>query len=141
MSEVAILSMSFSIAIGMAFLLLNLMNIGDVKWHYKVAKELKSGHYKYHTKLIEQIILRRLDDREEMIFFGDGSIKVKDDVYIHKSMLWMSVFNMYYYWKFHKLKDKLIKEYELIEGQRTRAQALFDHRTKQQNINFKFFRG
>jgi hypothetical protein len=145
MSEVAVLSISFSIAIGCVILIFNFFNIGDVKWFYKVNKELRRGDYKYHTKLMDQIVFRRIDDREEIIFFGDGSIKVISDVYIHKSMLWMSVFNMYYYWQFHKSKEfyvnqhKAMEEYRRINLQREGRQ--YDVYVKKHNTTFKFFRG
>jgi len=133
------------ISIGLVYLLLNLMNLSDIKLFYKVAKELRRGDYKYHAKLMDQIIFRRIDDREEIIFFGDGSIKVMNDVYIHKSMVWMSVFNMYYYWEFHKSKEfyvnqhKAMEEYRRINLQREGRQ--YDVYIKKHNSSFKFFRG
>jgi hypothetical protein len=133
------------ISIGLVYLLLNLMNLSDIKLFYKVAKELRRGDYKYHAKLMDQIIFRRIDDREEIIFFGDGSIKVMNDVYIHKSMVWMSVFNMYYYWEFHKSKEfyvnqhKAMEEYRRINLQREERQ--YNVYIKKHNSSFKFFRG
>jgi hypothetical protein len=54
----------------------------------------------------------------------------------------MSFVSWYYYIKFHKLKDSAINEYNIREGQRRRAQNLFDERSKlQNNLNFKFLRG
>ena len=148
MSEETLLFTSLSIAIGCVIIILNASNIGDVKWFYKVAKELKRGDYKYHTNFINQITFRRIDDREEIIFFPDGSIKVMDDVYIHKGMVWMSVFSMYYYWKFHKLKDEAIQRYR-INMIRDEFNQIRTNRTdnyqniyvKKHNSSFKFFRG
>jgi len=145
MSEITILATSFLIVIGCVIIIFNFFNIGDVKWFYKVAKELKRGDYKYHAKLIDQIIFRRVDDREEIIFFGDGSIKVMDDVYIHKSMLWMSVFNMYYYWQFHKSKEYYVNQHKAMEEYRQmtlqREERQYNVYIKKHNSSFKFFRG
>lgn len=145
MSEVATLSISFSIAIGCVILIFNFFNIGDVKWFHKVSKEFRRGDYKYHGKLMDQIVFRRIDDMEEIIFFPDGSIRVMNHVYIHKSMVWMSVFNMYYYWDFHKSKEyyvnqhKAMEEYRQINLQREGRQ--YDVYIKKHNSSFKFFRG
>lgn len=145
MSEATILFTSFSIAFGCVIIILNFSNIGDVKWFHKVSNELKRGDYKYNGKLIDQIVFRRVDDREEMIFFPDGSIRVMDDVYIHKSMVWMSVFSMYYYWKFHRLKDREIKEHTIREQYRQividREGRRYDVYIKKHDSPFKFFRG
>jgi hypothetical protein len=145
MSEITILATSFLIVIGCVIIIFNFFNIGDVKWFYKVAKELKRGDYKYHAKLIDQIIFRRVDDREEIIFFGDGSIKVMDNVYIHKSMLWMSVFNMYYYWKFHNSKKYYVNQHNAMERFRQinlqREERQYNVYIKKHNSSFKFFRG
>lgn len=145
MSEVTVLIISFSIAIGCVIIILNFSNIGDVKWFHKVSIELKRGDYKYHTKLIDQVIFRRVDDREEIIFFGDGSIKVMDDVYIHKSMLWMSVFSMYYYWKFHKSKKYYVNQHNAMERFRQinlqREDRMYNVYIKKHDSTFKFFRG
>ncbi len=145
MSESTIILWAFPITIGLVYLLLNFMNLSDIKLFYKVAKELRRGDYKYHAKLMGQITFRRIDDREEIIFFPDGSIKVMNDVYIHKSMVWMSVFNMYYYWEFHKSKEfyvnqhKAMEEYRRINLQREGRQ--YDVYIKKHNSSFKFFRG
>ena len=145
MSEITLLFTSFSIAIGCIIIILNFFNLSDVKCFYKVAKEFRRGDYKYHTKLFDQITFRRIDDREEIIFFPDGSIKVMNDVYIHKSMLWLSIFSMYYYWKFHKLKDRDIKEHTIREQYRQividREGRRYDVYIKKHNPSFKFFRG
>jgi hypothetical protein len=145
MKESLLILWAFPISIGLVYLLLNLMNLSDIKWFYKVNKELRQGDYKYHTKLMDQIVFRRIDDREEIIFFPDGSVRVMNDVYIHKSMLWMSVFNMYYYWQFHKSKEfyvnqnKAMEEYRRINLQREGRQ--YDVYIKKHNPSFKFFRG
>ncbi len=145
MSEVTILSISFPITIGLVYLLLNFMNLSDIKLFYKVAKELRRGDYKYHAKLMGQITFRRIDDREEIIFFPDGSIKVMKEVYIHKSMLWMSVFNMYYYWDFHKSKEFYVNQHNAMEEYRQinlqREERMYNVYVKKHNSSFKFFRG
>ncbi len=133
------------ISIGLVYLLLNLMNLSDIKLFYKVAKELRRGDYKYHAKLMGQITFRRIDDREEIIFFPDGSIKVMNDVYIHKSMVWMSVFNMYYYWELHKSKEYYVNQHKAMEEYRQmtlqREERQYNVYIKKHNSSFKFFRG
>jgi hypothetical protein len=121
------------------------MNFSDIKLFYKVAKELRRGDYKYHAKLMGQITFRRIDDREEIIFFPDGSIKVMNDVYIHKSMVWMSVFNMYYYWELHKSKEYYVNQHKAMEEYRQmtlqREERQYNVYIKKHNSSFKFFRG
>jgi hypothetical protein len=145
MQELTILLWTILTSIGCVILIFNFFNINDVKWFYKVSKEFRRGDYKYHAKLFDQITFRRIDDREEIIFFPDGSIKVMKEVYIHKSMVWMSVFNMYYYWDFHKSKEfyvnqhKAMEEYRRINLQREERQ--YNVYIKKHNSSFKFFRG
>jgi hypothetical protein len=145
MQELTILLWSTLTAIGCVILIFNFFNINDVKWFYKVAKELRRGDYKYHTNFMNQITFRRIDDREEIIFFDDGSIKVMNDVYIHKSMLWMSVFNMYYYWQFHKSKEYYVNQHKAMEEYRQmtlqREERQYNVYIKKHNSSFKFFRG
>ncbi len=145
MQESMILLWATLTAIGCVILIFNFFNIGDVKWFHKVSKEFRRGDYKYHGKLMDQIVFRRIDDREEIIFFGDGSIKVMNDVYIHNSMKWMSIFNMYYYWDLHKSKEYYVNQHKAMEEYR---QMTLQHEERQYNVyvkkhnsSFKFFRG
>jgi hypothetical protein len=145
MKESLLILWSIPISVGLVYLLLNLMNLSDVKCFYKVAKELRRGDYKYHGKLFDQITFRRIDDREEIIFFPDGSIKVMKEVYIHKSMVWMSIFNMYYYWELHKSKEYYVNQHKAMEEYRQmtlqREERLYNVYIKKHNSSFKFFRG
>lgn len=145
MKESLLTLWAFPISIGLVYLLLNLMNLSDIKWFYKVAKELKRGDYKYHTNFMNQITFRRIDDREEIIFFDDGSIKVMNGVYIHKTLMWMSVFAIYYYWELHKSKEYYVNQHKAMEEYRQmtlqREERQYNVYIKKHNSSFKFFRG
>jgi hypothetical protein len=133
--------------------IMNLTSIHDYKVYKKIFDELFRGLYKYEPTpglnntyfyLYDYDINTQTRSRTnvEIIFFTGGDIKLTDNLYIHKSQVWMSFVSWYYYIKFHKLKDSTIKEYNIREGQRRRAQNLFDERSKlKKNLNFKFFRG
>jgi hypothetical protein len=133
--------------------IMNFSSIHDYKVYKKKYDELFRGLYKYealghhgnaHFFSYDYDINTQTRSRTNVaiIFFIGGDIKLTDNVYIHKSQLWMSFVSWYYYIKFHKLKDSAINEYNIREGQRRRAQSLFDERSKlQNNLNFKFFRG
>jgi hypothetical protein len=133
--------------------IMNFSSIHDYKVYKKKYDELFRGLYKYEPApglhntyffLYDYDINTQTRSRTnvEIIFFTGGDIKLTDNVYIHKSQLWMSFVSWYYYIKFHKLKDSAINEYNIREGQRRRAQNLFDERSKlQNNLNFKFLRG
>jgi hypothetical protein len=132
---------------------MNLSLIHEYKVYKKKYNELFRSLYKYEPTpglnntyfyLYDYDINTQTRSRTnvEIIFFIGGDIKLTDDVYIFKSQLWMSFVSWYYYIKFHKLKNKTIKEYNINEEFRRRAQNLFDERSKlQSNLNFKFLRG
>jgi hypothetical protein len=124
-----------------------------VDLYKKKYDELKRGVYKYEPTYglqshyfylysydINTLTFTRTD--VDIIFFLDGDIKLTNNLYIHKYHLFMSLVSWYYWRKFQKLKDDTIREYNIREGQRRRAQNLFDERSKLQNkLDFKFLRG
>lgn len=153
MEESLIILWVFPISIVLVYILINIVSSGNVKWYYIIAKDLKRGVYSYHQTLGDQIYFKRNNvgslyahDKREIIFFKHDGVKVIEGVYIHKSMLWMSVFSMYYYWKFNKIKDKMIKEHNIRESYR---QEIVDREERQYSSyvnkrdfsSFKFFRG
>ena len=132
-------------------LIFNVVSYPNVDLYKKKYDELKRGVYKYepnhqshyfylYSYDINTLTFTRTD--VNIIFFLDGDIKLTDNLYIHKSHLFMSLVSWYYWRKFQKLKDDTIREYNIREGQRRRAQNLFDGRSKLQNkLDFKFLRG
>lgn len=152
MSEISILSISLSVAIGLFYIILNLTTIADVKFYYIIAKDLKRGVYSYHQTLGDQIYFKRNNvgslyahDKKEIIFFPNDGIKVMEGVYLHKSLIWTSIFGMYYYWKLNKIKDRMIREHKIRESFRQirveREERMYNVYVKKHNSSFKFFRG
>jgi hypothetical protein len=136
--------------------IMNLTSIHDYKVYKKKYDELFRGLYKFEpTPGLNNIYFYLYDydintqtrsrTNVEIIFFTGGDIKLTDNVYIHKSQLWMSFVSWYYYRKFHRLKDDTIREYHIREAFRTAGQnresVLYERYMKQQRLDFKFFRG
>ena len=134
-------------------LIFNVVSYPNVELYKKKYDELERGVYKYEPTVGGYQIYFYLYNYDihtltfnrtgvNIIFFPDGDIKLTDNLYIHKSHLFMSLVSWYYWRKFQRLKDDTIREYNIREGQRRRAQNLFDERSKLQNkLDFKFFRG
>ena len=139
-------------------LIFNVVSYPNVELYKKKYDELKRGVYKYeptsglqshyfylYSYDINTLTFTRTD--VDIIFFLDGDIKLTDNLYIHKSLLFMSLVSWYYWRKFQKLKDKLISDYEydnhFRESYRRICEATgLDVYVKKQNISsFKFFRG
>lgn len=147
-----VISVIFAV-IFFVILIFNVVSYPNVKLYKKKYDELERGVYKYepaeHTESnyfylysydITTLTFTRTD--VSIIFFLDGDIKLTDNLYIHKSHLFLSLVSWYYWRKFQKLKDDTIREYNIREGQRRRAQNIFDERSKLQNkLDFKFLRG
>ena len=51
----------------------------------------------------------------EMIFFGNGSIKLRENYYIHKGILLFTFVHMYYYKKFQRVKEQYINQHKFRE--------------------------
>ena len=147
-----VISIFFAIVF-FVILIFNVVSYPNVKLYKKKYDELKRGVYKYeptsglqshyfylYSYDINTLTFTRTD--VDIIFFLDGDIKLTNNVYIHKYHLFMSLVSWYYWRKFQRLKDELVETYNIREGQRRRAQNLFDERSKLQNkLDFKFLRG
>ena len=147
-----VISVIFAI-IFFIILIFNVVSHPNVELYKKKYDELKRGVYKFepnvshnayfylHTYDIATVTFIRTD--VNIIFFLDGDIKLTDNLYIHKSHLFMSFYSWYYWKKFHKLKDKLIQDYTFQEAYRRMSSE--DGRrhffVKNEKLDFKFLRG
>jgi len=147
-----VISVIFAV-IFFVILIFNVVSYPNVKLYKKKYDELERGVYKYepteHSESnyfylysydITTLTFTRTD--VNIIFFLDGDIKLTDNLYIHKSHLFMSFVKWYHWRKFQKLKDELVETYN-IRNQRGRYEQSHQERyMKQQNkLDFKFFRG
>ena len=135
-------------------LIFNVVSYPNVELYKKKYDELQRGVYKYEPNhgqshyfyLYSYDIATTTFTRTgvDIIFFLDGDIKLTDNLYIHKSHLFMSLYSWYYWRKFQKLKYKLISDYHFNQLYR-RMSSSDGHRhffVKKQNIStFKFLRG
>ena len=133
-------------------LLFNVVSYPNVELYKKKYDELERGVYKYepnvgnshyfylHSYDINTLTFTRTD--VNIIFFLDGDIKLTDNLYIHKSHLFMSLVSWYYWRKFQRLKDELVETYN-IRNQRGRYEQSHHERYMKQHSKkeFKFFRG
>ena len=133
-------------------LIFNVVSYPNVKLYKKKYDELERGVYKYETSHgnslyfylysydINTLTFTRTN--VNIIFFLDGDIKLTDNLYIHKSHLFLSLVSWYYWRKFQRLKDELVETYN-IRNQRGRyEQSHHERYMKQKNkLDFKFFRG
>ena len=137
-------------------LLFNVVSYPNVELYKKKYDELERGVYKYeptpglqsHYFYLYSYDINTLTFTRtyvNIIFFPDGDIKLTDNLYIHKSHLFMSLVSWYYWRKFQKLKDELINQHNFNEAySRYRLGYLesLQEQPKIQNISsFKFFRG
>ena len=137
-------------------LLFNVVSYPNVELYKKKYDELKRGVYKYEPNVVGEShyfylysydinTLTFTQTYVNIIFFLDGDIKLTDNLYIHKSLLFMSLVSWYYWRKFQKLKDELINQHNFNEAySRYRLGYLesLQEQPKKQNItSFKFFRG
>jgi hypothetical protein len=130
---------------------MNLSYVSDHGLYKKKYDELERGVYKYEPNVgqshyfylysydIHTLTFTRTD--VDIIFFLDGDIKLTDNLYIHKSHLFMSLYSWYYYRKFHKLKNVLIRNYERESEVREAYIRASELRKKQNKLDFKFLRG
>ena len=133
------------------YVIMNLSYISDHELYKKKYNELERGVYKYEPNVgqshyfylysydIHTLTFTRTD--VDIIFFLDGDIKLTDNLYIHKNHLFMSLFSWYYYKKFHKLKNVLIRNYEREIEVREAYIMASKLRKKQNKLDFKFLRG
>ena len=133
------------------YVIMNLSYVSDHGLYKKKYDELERGVYKYEPNVgqshyfylysydINTLTFTRTD--VDIIFFLDGDIKLTDNLYIHKNHLFMSLFSWYYYRKFHKLKNVLIRNYEREIEVREAYIMASELRKKQKKLDFKFLRG
>jgi hypothetical protein len=113
--------------------------------------ELKRGVYKFEPSVgrskyfylfsydINTSTFTRTD--VNIIFFVDGDIKLTDNLYIHKSHLFMSLISWYYWRKLQRLKDELIVNYERGLDVRQIYNRAVELERKRNKLEFKFLRG
>jgi hypothetical protein len=133
------------------YVIMNLSYVSDHGLYKKKYDELERGVYKYEPNVgqshyfylysydIHTLTFTRTD--VDIIFFLDGDIKLTDNLYIHKNHLFMSLYSWYYYRKFHKLKNVLIRNYERESEVREAYIRASELRKKQNKLDFKFLRG
>ena len=153
MTDVQITILIIFAVVFFVILIFNVVSYPNVELYKKKYDELKRGVYKYepthglqshyfylHSYNINTLTFTRTD--VDIIFFPDGDIKLTDNLYIHKSHLFMSLVSWYYWRKFQKLKDELIDMYNYRNQRGRYEQSHRERYVKQQNISsFKFFRG
>ena len=147
----AVISAIFAV-IFFVILIFNVVSYPNVELYKKKYDELERGVYKYershghslyfylYSYDINTLTFTRTG--VNIIFFPDGDIKLTDNLYIHKSHLFLSLVSWYYWRKFQRLKDELVETYN-IRNQRGRyEQSHHERYMKQKNkLDFKFFRG
>ena len=147
-----VISVIFAV-IFFVILMFNVVSYPNVKLYKKKYDELERGVYKYeptsglqshyfylYSYDINTLTFTRTD--VDIIFFLDGDIKLTNNLYIHKSHLFMSLVSWYYWRKFQRLKDELIDLYNYRNRRGRYEQSHRERYMKQQNkLDFKFFRG
>jgi hypothetical protein len=82
----------------------------DFKYYKPIYESFKRDDYKY-SKPLDLIYFNY--GHEEIVFFPDGSIRLKSGVYIHLSFIhWFSPYSLYYARKFNKVKEILIHHHQ-----------------------------
>ena len=115
----------------------------------KIFKDFCKNGYHYKGHIGDQIWFSRNDELgqsyqyNEIVFFGDGSIKLRENYYIHTGFLLFTLVHRYYYRKFHRVKEQYIHRHVMGERFRNIGGAYVrDHAIKSREISsFKFFRG
>ena len=134
-------------------LIFNVVSDPNVELYKKKYDELERGVYKYepthglqshyfylYSYNINTLTFTRTD--VDIIFFLDGDIKLTNNLYIHKSHLFMSLVSWYYWRKFQRLKDELVDLYNYRNQRGRYEQSHHERYMKQKNkLDFKFFRG
>jgi hypothetical protein len=108
-------------------------------YKYESTPGLQSHYFYLYSYDINTLTFTRTD--VDIIFFPDGDIKLTDNLYIHKSHLFMSLVSWYYWRKFQKLKDELIDLDNWRNRRERYAQLRNDSYVAQNKLDFKFFRG
>ncbi len=146
-----VISVIFAV-IFFVILIFNVVSYPNVELFKKKYSELERGVYKYepaeHSESnyfylysydIATVTFTRTD--VDIIFFLDGDIKLTDNLYIHRSHLFMSLVSWYYWRKFQKLKDELIDLHNYRNRRERYSQLRHNSNTEQNVSTFKFLRG
>ena len=153
MTDALIVISIFFAVVFFVILIFNVVSYPNVELYKKKYNQLERGVYKYeptpglqshyfylHSYNINTLTFTRTD--VDIIFFRDGDIKLTNNLYIHKSHLFMSLVSWYYWRKFQKLKDELIDLYNYRNQRGRYEQSHHERYMKQKNkLDFKFFRG
>ena len=145
-----VISVIFAV-IFFVILIFNVVSYPNVGLYKKKYDELKRGVYKFEPSVgrskyfylfsydINTSTFTRTD--VNIIFFLDGDIKLTDNLYIHKSHLFMSLISWYYWRKLQRLKDELIVNYERGLDVRQIYNRAVELERKRNKLEFKFLRG
>jgi hypothetical protein len=145
-----VISVIFAV-IFFVILIFNVVSYPNVGLYKKKYDELKRGVYKFEPSVgrskyfylfsydINTSTFTRTD--VNIIFFVDGDIKLTDNLYIHKSHLFMSLISWYYWRKLQILKDELIVNYERGLDVRQIYNRAVELERKRNKLEFKFLRG
>jgi hypothetical protein len=145
-----VISVIFAV-IFFVILIFNVVSYPNVKLYKKKYDELERGVYKYqpdhgqsryfylYSYDINTLTFTRTD--VNIIFFLDGDIKLTNNLYIHKSNLFMSLVSWYYWRKFQKLNDELVVNYERGLDVRQIYNRAVELERKRNKLEFKFLRG
>ena len=120
--------------------------------YQKKYQELQRGVYRYNGSHLDLIYfnLYTYDIASctfhptncNIIFFPDGSVKLTENLYIHKSHWFWSLYSWYYLGKFQRLKDYHIQSHNFREAYRRMDGNHYERYMKQQiKKDFKFLRG
>jgi hypothetical protein len=154
MTDAQIVILAIFAVIFFIILIFNVVSYPNVKLYKKKYDELKRGVYKFEPSVgystyfylysYDIATVTFIRTSVNIIFFFDGDIKLTDNLYIHKSHLFMSFVSWYYWRKLQKLKDKLISDYNFSESYR-RMISIDDCRRQYGGTTtkseFKFLRG
>jgi hypothetical protein len=131
------------------FGVINSSFIQDYKETKRIFEDFCKSHYRYKGHIGDQIWFSRIDEDgepyqyNEIVFFGDGSIKLRENYYIHKGFLIFTLVHRYYYKKFNRVKEQYIHQHRFAEQfRRVGGVYVRDRSIKSKEISsFKFFRG
>jgi len=151
MTDALIVISGFFALVFFAIIIFNVVSYPNVELYKKKYDELKRGVYKFEPNVghssyfylysYDIATVTFIRTGVNIIFFLDGDIKLTDNLYIHKSHLFMSFVSWYYWRKFQKLKDELIVNYERGLDVRQIYDRAVELERKKNKLEFKFLRG
>ena len=143
------LGSSIALAILVVLGVINRDIMTDIRECKLIFKDFCGNGYHYRGHIGDQIWFSRNDQigqsyqYNEIVFFGDGSIKLRENYYIHTGFLTFTLVQRYYYRKFHRVKEQYINRHLFNARFRRVGDAYVrDHSIGSKDINsFKFLRG